>query len=274
MKETQYSRRSVLAAGGAAMLAACGGAGSSAPKTETVTLRVYAAASLTETLTEIGARYMTANKSVTVQFSFDSSGTLLRQIREAGEGDADLFISAAPKQMDALEEAGVDLLVPGSRVDLLENKVVLCVPDAGAPGAVKSFEELAQRLQGAEPFVLAMGNSDVPVGQYTEKILTWFGLEEEVLAKAGHLSYGSNVKEVVAQVKEGSVDGGVVYATDACSAGLTAVAEAAAEMCGRVVYPAAVLKLSRHPEAAQAFLDSLRTKEAAAVFESVGFTVL
>jgi molybdate transport system substrate-binding protein len=116
-----------------------------------------------------------------------------------------------------------------------------------------------------------MGNSDVPVGQYTQKILAYYGLSEEDLAKAGTITYGSNVKEVTTQVKEASVDCGVVYCTDAFSAGLTVVDSATAEMCGQVIYPAAVLNVSKNPEAAQAFLDYLQTPEAMAVFEAVGF---
>ena len=119
---------------------------------------------------------------------------------------------------------------------------------------------------------MAMGNSDVPVGQYTQKILTHYGLDEAALASAGCLTYGTNVKEVTTQVREGSVDAGIIYATDAFSDGLTVVDEATADMCGQVIYPAAVLKTSAHPEAAQAFLDYLSTDEAMAVFSSVGFS--
>ena len=121
---------------------------------------------------------------------------------------------------------------------------------------------------------MAMGNSDVPVGQYTQKILDFYGLNEEELAKAGCLTYGTNVKEVTTQVSEASVDCGVVYATDAFSAGLDSVDAATAEMCGQVVYPAAVLNISKNTDAAQAFLDYLTGPEATAVFESVGFTAM
>ena len=119
--------------------------------------------------------------------------------------------------------------------------------------------------------MMAMGNSDVPVGQYTQKILAHYGLDEQELADAGEITYGSNVKEVTTQVAEGSVDCGVIYCTDAFSAGLTVVDEAAAEMCGQVIYPAAVMKNSSDPDAAQEFLDYLTTGEAMEVFESVGF---
>ncbi len=119
---------------------------------------------------------------------------------------------------------------------------------------------------------MAMGNSDVPVGQYTQKILAFYGLNEEDLAKAGCLTYGTNVKEVTTQVSEASVDCGVVYATDAFSAGLDSVDAAMAEMCGQVIYPAAVLNTAKLPRAAQAFLDYLTGEEAMAVFASVGFS--
>ena len=121
---------------------------------------------------------------------------------------------------------------------------------------------------------MAMGNSDVPVGQYTQKILAFYGLDEEKLAKDGVITYGTNVKEVTTQVTEASVDCGVVYCTDAFSAGLTPVDYATKEMCGQVIYPAAVMKNSLHAEAAKEFLAYLRTDKAATVFESVGFTAL
>ena len=117
-----------------------------------------------------------------------------------------------------------------------------------------------------------MGNSDVPVGQYTQKILAFFGLSEEELAGAGCLTYGSNVKEVTTQVSESAVDCGIIYATDAFSAGLIVVDTATAEMCGQVIYPAAVLNVSKNPDAAQDFLRFLTGDEADAVFSAVGFT--
>ena len=248
-------------------------ADSAKDKTELI---VFAAASMTETLTELKAKYEEANPDVTITCNFDSSGTLKTQIQEGA--DCDLFISAAPKQMNALDAEsdkeknpdGLDFVLQGSRVNLLENKVALVVPE-GNPKGVKSFDQLAELLKAGDVF-LAMGNSDVPVGQYTQKILAFYDLNEEELARAGLLTYGSNVKEVTTQVKEGSVDCGVVYGTDAFSAGLEVVDTASKEMCGQVIYPAAVLNISRHPEAARAFLDYLRDDEAAEVFRGVGFT--
>ena len=121
---------------------------------------------------------------------------------------------------------------------------------------------------------MAMGNEDVPVGQYTQKILAYYELDEQALADAGLITYGTNVKEVTTQVSEGAVDCGIIYATDAFSAGLEPVDTATAEMCGQVIYPAAVLNITKNQEAAQAFLDYLKTPEASAVFEAVGFTPL
>ena len=244
--------------------------------TQNTEIIVFAAASMTETLTEIKTMYEEANPGVTIVYNFDSSGTLKTQIQEGA--DCDVFISAGQKQMNQLDVSAdpkvnteeLDFVLEGSRLDLLENKVVLVVPE-GNPKGIESFDQLAELLKTGD-VLMAMGNSDVPVGQYTQKILAFYELNEEELAKAGVLTYGSNVKEVTTQVKEGSVDCGVVYCTDAFSAELTVIDSAVAEMCGQVIYPAAVLNVSANPEAAQAFLDYLSTDEAMAVFEAVGFS--
>ena len=246
---------------------------------EEVELIVFAAASMTETLTEIKALYEAANPGVTITYNFDSSGTLKTQIQEGA--DCDLFISAAPKQMNALDVSkagtdanadGLDFVLQGSRINLLENKVALVVPE-GNPKGVESFDQLVELLKAGD-ILFAMGNSDVPVGQYTQKIFAFYGLDEAALAKAGVLTYGSNVKEVTTAVSEATADCGIIYATDAFSAGLTPVDTATAEMCGHVIYPAAVLNISQHQAEAQAFLDYLTGPEASAVFEAVGFTAL
>ena len=252
-------------------LAACGGEGGD------VELIVFAAASMQETMEQIAEQYREVEPGVTISYNFDSSGTLKTQIQEGA--DCDLFISAAPKQMNQLDAQGgeentegLDFVLSDTRLDLLENKVTLAVPE-GNPAGITSFDQLADLLESGDVF-LAMGNSDVPVGQYTQKIFDYYGLDEASLADAGLLTYGSNVKEVTTAVSEAAVDCGIIYATDAFSAGLTVVDEATADLCGQVIYPAAVLNISKHPEAAQAFLDYLSTDEAAAVFESVGFTPL
>lgn len=247
---------------------------------QTTELTVFAAASMTETLNQIAEDYKTVDPNVSLTFNFASSGDLLSQIKEGA--DCDVFISAAPKQMNALDGSlkddadknpdGLDELLDGTRIDLLENKVVLAVPE-GNPKSIESFDKLADQLGAGEVF-LAIGNSDVPVGQYTRKIFAHYGLDEQSLADAGVLTYGSNVKEVTTQVSEGAVDCGIIYATDAYSAGLESVDEATADMCGQVIYPAAVLRNSAHPDKAKAFLDYLTGEDAGRVFESVGFTPL
>ena len=291
MNDHRISRRRFLAAAGiagaAAALTACGGAASSTAASvassaaassqaaQSVELIVFAAASLTETLTAIGETYSAENPGVTFRFNFDSSGTLKTQIQEGA--DCDLFISAGQKQMDQLDiiasadvnKDRLDFVDSDTRVDLLENKVVLCVPE-GSDKGIDSFDALAEHLK-AEDILFCMGNSDVPVGQYTQKILAYYDLDEAALAAAGVITYGSNVKEVTTQVTEGSVDAGVVYCTDAYSAGLTPVDEATKEMCGRVIYPAAVMKAAPNADAAKAFLAYLQTEEAMTVFEGVGF---
>ena len=254
MNLNKISRRNFLCAVGlttAAALTACGSSASSAAASsaaassgaaaEPVELIVFAAASLTETLTAIGETYPAENQ-------LDSTAS------------ADV------------NTEGLDFVDSDSRVDLLENKVVLCVPE-GSDKGIDSFDALAEHLK-AEDILFCMGNSDVPVGQYTQKILAYYDLDEAALAAAGVITYGSNVKEVTTQVTEGSVDAGVVYCTDAYSAGLIPVDEATKEMCGQVIYPAAVMKAAPNADAAKAFLAYLQTEEAMTVFESVGFSAV
>lgn len=277
----------------AGSLTACGGAAGSTPASSAAEpaapeetapaetglsgeIIVFAAASMTETLTELKDTFEAANPGVTITYNFDSSGTLKTQIEEGA--DCDLFISAGQKQMNQLDiEAdaavntdGLDFVDGATRIDLLENKVTLCVPE-GNPKGIDSFDALAEALKAGD-VLLAMGNRDVPVGQYTQKILAYYELSEEELANAGCITYGTNVKEVTTQVSEGSVDCGVIYCTDAFSAGLTIVDYATPEMCGQIIYPAAVLKTAQNPDAAKAFLDYLTGPEATAVFENVGFS--
>ena len=244
---------------------------------EPVELIVFAAASMTETLNEIAEMYKEVAPNVTLTFNFDSSGKLLTQISEGA--DCDLFISAAPKQMNVMDGSfigdteknpdGLDLIVTDSRVDLLENKVTLAVP-AGNPKGIESFDQLAQLLKSGD-VLLAIGNSDVPVGQYTQKIFAYYGLDESAMTDC--LTYGNNVKEVTTQVSEAAADCGIIYATDAFSTGLEVVDSATAEMCGQVIYPAAVLKGEKE-EAARAFLAYLETDAAMTVFERVGFSAV
>ena len=272
----------LLAAGMLLALAACGNDAAKPAEdaedeteapAEAVTLNVFAAASMTETLDEIIELYKAEAPNVTIVPTYDSSGTLKTQIEEGAE--CDLFISAAQKQMNQLDAAkdaeggntdGLDFVLSDTRVNLLENKVVLAVPDENKAD-IRSFEDL-----GTDKLtLLCIGNEDVPVGAYSEEILTTLGILDTL--KAAHkLTYGSNVKEVTTQVKEGTVDAGIIYATDAFSANLKVVAQADSTLCRQVIYPAAVMKNTQHEQAARDFLGFLQTPEAMQVFQSVGFT--
>ena len=210
---------------------------------------VFAAASMTEALTEIAGLYAAVTPGVNVVFNFDSSGTLRTQIDQGAA--ADVFISAAARQMDQLEAAG--RVAVDTRFTLVENAVVLVVP-AGSAKRIRSF-------------------ADVPVGQYSAEVYTSLGTWDALKA-SGKVTWGSNVKEVLAHVASGAVDCGIVYLTDAASAsGVTVVASAPAGSHGPIVYPAAVLSAAPNAAGGAAFLDFLRGDEAAAVFTRVGFVV-
>ena len=267
-------------------LAACGGGQSASPAPQEsgaggdtpVELVVFAAASLEATLTEIAERYQEVAPNVSISFTFDSSGTLRDQILEGAV--CDLFLSAGQAQMDALDAAdttgtntaGNDLVYSDTRVDFVENKVVLAVPDDN-PAGIQSFSDLSTDKLS----LLCLGNEDVPVGSYSLEILDTLGIDIAQLEADGKVTYASNVSEVAHQVKEGAVDCGIIYATDAFTYELTVVDEAEEGMCSQVIYPAAVMKsgTSEAKDAALAFLDYLHTDpEAVAILEGVGFTVL
>lgn len=281
------SRRQFVAGSGLAAaslaLAACGGsstsasteAASSAAAASDTTLIVFAAASMTESLDKVNEQYK-SETGVTVQPNYDSSGTLKTQIQEGAV--CDVFISAGQKQMNQLDitadkevnTEGLDFVVDGTRFNILENEVTLVVPE-GNPAGIQNFDDLAAKLKEGS-VKLCMGNSDVPVGQYTQKILAYYELSEEDLAGSGAITYGSNVKEVTTQVSEAAVDCGVIYKTDATSAGLTIVDSATKDMCGQVIYPAAAIKSTTDEEAAKAYLEYLKGDYAKSCFEEVGFT--
>ncbi|MDD7738602.1 MAG: molybdate ABC transporter substrate-binding protein [Fusicatenibacter sp.] len=275
-EEVQNTSAAVEQASDSTEVSVSGGENQTDESGEQTELIVFAAASMQETLTELGNSYMEENQDITVVFNFDSSGTLKTQIQEGA--DCDIFISAGQKQMNQLDISadpevnteGLDFVLEDTRFDILENKVALAVPE-GNPAGINSYDDMKTGLEN-NTIMLAMGNSDVPVGQYTQSILAFYGLSEEDLAQSGCLTYGSNVKEVTTQVSEGTVDCGIIYATDAFSAGLTIVDTATEEMCGQVIYPAAVLKTSKNQEKAKAFLEYLNSEKADAVFEAVGFT--
>ena len=244
-----------------AMAAALSGCGA---KQEATELTVFAAASLQESLSAVIQDYEASHQGVTVVANYDSSGTLKTQIENGAV--CDVFISAAPKQMNQLEE--LNMVDTAHRCDLLENKVVLAIPE-GNPAGIENFDHLAELLKSGD-VLLAMGNSDVPVGQYTQKIFAYYGIDEAAVSSC--LTYGSNVKEVTTQVNEGTVDCGIIYATDAFSAGLDSVDQATAQMCGQVVYPAAVMDGTKHSDTAADFWSYLAASEAMVHFEAVGFS--
>ncbi len=243
---------------------------------ERTELIIFAAASLEEPLTELRKLYLSEHPEIPIRFYFDSSGTLKNAILYGA--NCDIFISAGQRQMDELDANAdpsvnteeVDRVVTKTRFNILGNKIVLAVPSDN-PANINSFDDLTAGLKGGT-VLLAMGNSDVPVGQYTQELLEYYGMDETALEKSGCITYGSNVKEVTTHISEGMVDCGIIYATDALSAGLTVVDTATAEMCGQVLYPAARLKTSKNTEAADAFLAFLKSDEADAVFEAAGFT--
>ena len=253
-------------------LAACGTstAPSTKPTATPVELTVFAAASMTETLNQVIELYKIVAPNVTIIPTYDSSGTLMAQISEGAV--CDLFISAAQKQMNALDVTKdatanpdkLDFVDLDTRVNILENKVVLVVPE-GNPKNITKFADIVNAK------LIALGNSDVPVGSYSLDIIKYLGLDIATLESTSKVTYGSNVKEVTTQVTEGTVDCAIVYATDAYSARLTVIDTATSDMCKKVIYPAAVLKASKNADAAKTFLDFLKTDEAVAIFESVGF---
>ena len=240
---------------------------------------VFAAASLTESMDQIIADFTKEHPNVTVTPNYGSSGTLVDQIKEGAV--CDVFVSAAKKQMNQIDVTadpevntdGSDFVVEGTRVDLLENQCVLAVPD-GNPAGLKSFDDLKAAFD-KDGFLFAMGGESVPVGAYTQKIFEYLGLDEAALAEAGKITYGEDVKGVTSAVKEGAAQAGVIYGSDAYSAGLESVATATEEMTGgKVIYPAALIKSGKNADAAAAFLEYLQTPAAGKVFEGVGFAIL
>lgn len=200
--------------------------------------------------------------NVTIKGTYDSSGKLQTQIEEGLE--ADVFMSAATKQMKALDEEG--MIDSDTITDLLENKIVLIVP-AGSDAGLETFEDIADAAS------IALGDpASVPAGQYAQEALTSLGIWDSIQDK---VSFGTNVTEVLNQVAAASADAGIVYATDAASMAdqVTVVAETPeGSLSAKVIYPVAVVKDSAHADSANAFVEFLKTPEAMAVFESYGFS--
>ncbi|MEI0492392.1 molybdate ABC transporter substrate-binding protein [Brachyspira intermedia] len=231
--------------------------------TENKDILVLAAASLTDVLTELANNYKTET-GTTVTFSFASSGALQTQI-EAGS-PADIFFSAAQKQMDALQEK--DLIDTDTRKDLLENKVVLISP-TNSNLNIKSFTDMTN----ANVTKIGLGEpKSVPVGQYSEEILSNLSILDTVKQKA---VYGSDVRNVLSWVRTGEVDCGIVYATDAQIANdINIIAEAPEGTHKKVIYPIAIVKSSANKEEAKKFIDYISNDKAAEAFKNYGFTVI
>ena len=199
---------------------------------------------------------------VTVEETYDSSGKLQTQIEEGLE--ADVFMSAATKQMKALDEEG--MIASDTIVNLLENKIVLIVP-TGSDSKMDSFEKIGDAAS------IALGDPEsVPAGQYGKEALENLDLWSSV---EGKLSLGTNVTEVLNWVAEGSADTGIVYATDAVSMTdkVSVVAEAPEGSVSKVIYPVAELKETKNKDAADVFMEFLQSDEALDVFKVAGFTV-
>lgn len=249
------------------VLAGCGsqqaGTSSATAGNETIELHVSAAASLTDVMKELAAAYEKEHPNVKIVFNFGSSGALQQAIENGGE--TDLFFSAAQKQMNALEQAG--LLAPETRRDLLQNEVVLIVPKDGGKD-LKDFKQVT----GNEISHIALGEpKGVPVGQYSEEVFKKLGILDAVKAKA---VYGSDVRQVLSWVESGEAECGVVYATDAAvSDKVRVAAKAPAETHKPIIYPAAVLKAAKQANVAKDFLAFAASGSGRTLFEKYGFEV-
>lgn len=242
------------------------GCNATTPSSETtqdtlpVSLTVSVAASVTDAMENIKSLYSQEQPNVTITYNFGSSGSLQQQIEQGAP--VDIFLSAAAKQMDALQQK--DLLVPDTRQNLLENEVVLIVPQVS--DAIAGFQDLTsatvERIAIGEP-------ESVPAGKYAQETLTSLNLFALLETK---LVLAKDVRQVLSYVATGNVDAGIVYATDAkISDQVKAIAVAPAGSPSPVVYPIAVLKSSKNVEAATEFVQFLFDTQAQAVFEQYGF---
>ncbi|CUO20939.1 molybdate ABC transporter substrate-binding protein [Eubacterium sp. am_0171] len=228
---------------------------------EPAKLLVAAAASLEYSYEdELIPMFEEENPNITVEGTYDSSGKLQTQIEEGIE--ADVFMSAAMKQMNALVDE--DLVDKDSVVKLLENKIVLIA----SADSVLDLQEFTDITKAGS---IAIGDpASVPVGQYSQEALTSLGIWDEVSAKA---SLGTNVTEVLNWVAEGSAEAGIVYATDAATTDKVKVVAEAPEgsLAEKAIYPVGVVSASAQKEAAEKFVDFLQSDKAIAVFEKYGF---
>ena len=231
---------------------------------EQTELMVAAAASLQYVMEdEIKPAFEAANPDIALTFTFDSSGKLQTQIEEGAP--ADVFFSAAKKQMTALQDES--MIDADSVVELLENKITLIVPKGSETG-ITGFEDITKAEN------IAIGDPEsVPAGQYAQEAFESLGMWEDVQAKA---SLGTNVTEVLSWVSEGSADAGVVYLTDATTSDqadkIDIIGYAPEGSCKKVIYPVGIVSASEHKEAAAKFIEYLQTEEGLAAFEKYGFS--
>ncbi len=232
-------------------------------KAKPVTLTLSVAASLTDAMNEIKELYKKENSGVELMLNFGSSGALQQQIEQGAP--VDIFISAAPKQMDALQQK--NFLMEGSRHDLLENRMVLIVPRDST--AINSFQDLARERVKK----VAIGAPEsVPAGKYAQEAIVSLGLWEQILPK---VVYAKDVRQVLAYVETGNVDAGIVYQTDTkISDKVKVIAAAASQSHSPVLYPMAVIKGSKHSREAVEFTNFLMGEKAKKIFEKYGFIVV
>ncbi|MCY7322123.1 MAG: molybdate ABC transporter substrate-binding protein [Phormidesmis sp. CAN_BIN36] len=225
-------------------------------------LIVSAAASLKDALAEIKRSYQPQTATTSLTYNLGASGALMQQIQNGAP--ADVFISAAKKPMDILEKAGE--LLSETRRDLVKNRLVLIMPK-GAQKAT-SFASLSnaeiQRVAIGEP-------RSVPAGQYAEQVLQKLKIYDAVKPK---FVYANNVRQVLAAVESGNADAGIVYLTDANISKQVTIAAIASEADhSPIVYPIAVLKNSKNPQAAKEFVQFLESDRGKSVFKKYGFVV-
>jgi molybdate transport system substrate-binding protein len=229
-------------------------------QSQTAEITVSAAASLKDALNDITPLFNQSNPQITVHVNLGASGTLLQQIEQGAP--VDVFISAAPDQMDTL--AKEQMLSPNTRRDLVRNTIVLVVPAGNAQ--IAAFTDLTNP---SVKFV-AMGEPQtVPAGKYAQQVLTHYGIYDTLKPK---LVLGKDVRSVLTYVATGNADAGIVYSTDAKTTSQVRVAATARENShDPVVYPAAVLEDSKSPAAAKAFEDFLFSSQAQSIFQKYGF---
>lgn len=231
------------------------------PNTNTA-LSVSAAASLKEVLEEIQPLYQKARSNINLTYNFAASGALLQQIEQGAP--ADIFISAAARQMDVLEQKGA--LVPGTRSNFANNRLAIVVPKGA--NKVKTVKDLKDSGIGR----IAIGEiRSVPAGQYAEQTLKKLNLLDQIKPK---LVYANNVRQVLAAVESGNAEAGFVYVTDAKILDKVEIATIVDDQLHSViVYPMAVLKTSQHIDAATAFVQYLSSEEAKGILRQYGFIV-